>query len=349
MSRFNVSRLHDACREIFIRAGVPAEDAEMLAEVLVTTDMRGVHSHGVVRSARYIDCIRAGGIRPSADLEILNDTPCAVQVSAAGSLGIPASVKALELLLKRAEKQPVTVVTVNHSDHYGAAGYYAMRGAEAGFLTFSMSNTVPLIAAPGGAASVIGNNPFAYAAPGARHRAVLFDVCMSKVASGKIEIAAREGRRIPRGWILNAKGEATEDPQDIYNGGIMLPFAEHKGYGFAIMVELMTGVLGLSGLLSGVHSWNTLPGRDADTGHCFLALNPAFFGGAERFRARVDAMIDELKRSPVAPDAERTLYPGELEFEREADARANGVPLPEASVRELQRAAALTGVRLNLE
>ena len=349
MSRFNVSRLHDACREIFIRAGVPAEDAEMLAEVLVTTDMRGVHSHGVVRSARYIDCIRAGGIRPSAELEILNDTPCAVQVSAAGGLGIPASVKALELLLKRAEKQPVTVVTVNHSDHYGAAGYYAMRGAEAGFLTFSMSNTVPLIAAPGGAASVIGNNPFAYAAPGARHRAVLFDVCMSKVASGKIEIAAREGRRIPRGWILNAKGEATEDPQDIYNGGIMLPFAEHKGYGFAIMVELMTGVLGLSGLLSGVHSWNTLPGRDADTGHCFLALNPAFFGGAERFRARVDAMIDELKRSPVAPDAERTLYPGELEFEREADARANGVPLPEASVRELQRAAALTGVRLNLE
>ena len=254
----------------------------------------------------------------------------------------------MDRLIEQAGNLPVAVATVNHSDHFGAAGYYTMRGAEAGLIMFAMSNTVPLLAAPGGRAAVIGNNPFAYSAPGEKYRALLFDICMSRVASGKIEIAAKEGCSIPEGWILNSEGAPTTDPQDIYRNGIMLPFAEHKGYGFAVMVELLTGVLGGAGLLSGVHSWNRQPGLDADTGHCFIAFNPEFICGGARFRSRVDTMIDELKRSPVA-DGQRVLYPGELEFEREQEARQNGVSLPDASVQELRRAAELTHVSVNFE
>jgi len=122
-------------------------------------------------------------------------------------------------------------------------------------------------------------------------------------------------------------------------------FAEHKGYGFATMVEAMTGVLAMSGMMSGVNSWNMQPGRDADTGHCFIVVNPAFFGGKDALRERIDAMIDELKRCPTVEGANEVLYPGELEWRREAAARAEGVELPVASEKELARAAEMTGVR----
>ena len=124
----------------------------------------------------------------------------------------------------------------------------------------------------------------------------------------------------------------------------MLPFAEHKGYGLAVMVEMMTGVLGMAGVMAGVHSWNTQPGRDADTGHSFVVVNPEFFGGAEAFRARIDAMIDELKACPPCEGATEVLYPGELEWRREAKALAEGVNLPAASVAELNRAAKMAGI-----
>ena len=336
--KYGVEELKGRVARIATGAGIPEGDAKTIADVLVTTDMRGVHSHGVVRIARYIDCIRAGGIRPDAEIEILKESPSSLMVSAAGGLGIPAAKKTMDRLLAKAERTAIAVATVNHSDHYGAAGHYSMMAADRGFIGFSMSNTCPLVAPTCGRAAAIGNNPFAYSAPGARYRAILFDVCMSKVAAGKLVIAAEAGKSIPDDWILTKDGRPTTDPGEIWKDAIMLPFAEHKGYGFAVMVEMMTAALGLSGMMSGVHSWNTQPGRDADTGHTFIVINPEFFGGGASFRSRVDAMIDELKRCPVAEGAKEILYPGELEWRREAAALRDGIELPEASEKELARA-----------
>lgn len=343
---YDVGQLKAKTAEIAERAGVPPADAAMIADVLVTADARGISSHGVVRLARYIDCIRAGGIKPAAELEILNESPNSLMVSAAGGLGIPAAVKTMDRLLEKAKAQAISIATVSHSDHYGAAGYYAMMAADRGLVGFSASNTCPLVAPTGGRAATIGNNPFAYAAPGAKHRAVLFDVCMSKVAAGKLVIAAEAGQKIPEGLILTKEGRPTTDPGEIWHDAVMLPFAEHKGYGLAVMVEMMTGVLGMAGMMAGVHSWNTQPGRDADTGHSFVVVNPEFFGGAEAFRARIDAMIDELKACPPCEGSAEVLYPGELEWRREAKALAEGVNLPAASIAELNRAAKMAGVEL---
>lgn len=329
--------------DIAVKAGIPAADAATIAEVLVLTDARGIHSHGVVRLARYLDCIRAGGIKAAAEPVVLKESASSLMVSAAGGLGIPAATKTMERLLAKMPETAIGVATVNHSDHYGAAGHYAMMAAERGYVGFSMSNTCPLVAPTGGRAAAIGNNPFAYAAPGERHRALLFDVCMSKVAAGKLVIAAEAGKKIPTDWILTKDGRPTDDPDEIWHGAIMLPFAEHKGYGFAAMVEMMTGVLAMSGMMSGVNSWNTVPGRDADTGHAFIVINPAFFGGVDVFRRRIDAMIDELKACPPAEGVKEVLYPGELEWRREAAARADGIELPEASAKELARAEEMVG------
>jgi LDH2 family malate/lactate/ureidoglycolate dehydrogenase len=341
MKKWKPEELKDTVAAICRAGGIPSADADMIADVLVTTDMRGIHSHGVVRLARYLDCIRAGGIKPAVEPATLNESGNSLMVSANGGLGIPASVKTMTRLLEKAEKNAIAMATINHSDHYGAAGYYAMMAADRGFVGFSMSNTCPLVAPTGGCAAAIGNNPFAYAAPGETHRAVLFDVCMSKVAAGKLVIAAEAGKKIPSDWILTKEGKPTDDPNEIWHDAVMLPFAEHKGYGFATMVEVMTGVMAMSGMMGGVHSWNTQPGRDADTGHCFMVINPGFFGGVPEFRKRIDAMIDELKRCPTIDGVSEVLYPGELEWRREESARRDGIALPEASEKELARASGM--------
>ncbi len=348
--RFNCAELEKFVQKIFQAGNVPAAGAKALAEVLVKTDMRGVFSHGVVRSARYLDCIRAGGIHPDAALKTIAETPASFRFDAAGGLGIPASLEAVDRLIERAKTLPIAVATINHSDHFGAAGYYALRCADAGLIGFAMSNTCPLMAPTNGATARIGNNPFAYAAPaGKKYRAVLFDICMSTVACGKIAIAAAEKKPIPFGWMLDKEGRPTDDPQWCFDGGVLLPFGGHKGYGLAMMVEILTGALGGAGMLSGVNSWNTVPGRDADTGHAFLAINPEFFGGLAEFERRMEAMIDEIVTSPKAPGCDRILYPGELEFERERRAVETGLELPEASVAELKRAAELTGLAFETE
>jgi len=223
-----------------------------------------------------------------------------------------------------------------------------MRCAEAGLVGFCMSNTCPLMAPTGGASLRIGNNPFAYSAPAGKYRAVLFDICMSMVACGKVEIAAAENHKIPLGWMLDKHGNPTDDPKQYFDGGLMLPFGGHKGYGLAFMVEIMTAILGQAGTLSEVKSWNTVPERDANTGHCFIVINPEFFGGLSQFEARMEHMIAEIIQSPKAPGVERIYYPGEIEFQKEADAKENGVILPEASVEQLRRALKLVNLPFTL-
>ena len=334
----SINDLTARCQNLLMRAGVKEVPALRTAETLLSADARGINSHGVIRLARYIDCIKSGGIIPDAEVRIIDEGPAFIRASAAGGLGIPASYEVTSRLIAKAAAMPLVAATVNHSDHYGAAGFYAMKCADAGLIGFSMSNTCPLIAVTGAAAAGIGNNPFAYAAPAGKFRAVLFDICMSVVASGKIIIAAADNKPIPEGWILDKYGKPTTDPQAIYDGAIMLPFGGHKGYGLAMMVEMLAGVLAGAGTLSGVNSWNTIPGQDADTGHFFLAINPEFFGGLANFTTRMEKVIEELTTAPKVDGVQKIYYPGELEFISEKRAQENGIDLPDASAAELDRA-----------
>lgn len=137
---------------------------------------------------------------------------------------------------------------------------------------------------------------------------------------------------------MTADGQPTTDPQQIYHGAVMLPFGAHKGYGLAVLVELLAGVLANASILSEVHSWNMQPGRDSGTGHFFMTINPEFFGGRQRCVERAEQMITELLSAPKAPGVERIYYPGEIEFEKEARALREGLDLPDESYSELLRA-----------
>lgn len=336
------------CVKVFESCGVPSEDARMASEALVLTDMRGIWSHGVMRVAHYVKCLQSGGLKADNNLTVLDSGPAFLRLSAGGGMGIPASIRAIDMTIELAKKSPVVITTVSHSDHYGAAGLYAMRCADAGLVGYSMSNTCPMIAITGSSTKGIGNNPFAYAAPGRKYRGVLFDVCMSVVASGKVQIAHAEGKKIPFGWIIDKDGNPTDDPGEIYKNGTFLPFGGHKGYGFAVMVEMMTSTLAGAGMMGEVRSWNKTPGRESNTGHCFMAMNPEFFGGLEQFRSRMDEMIDNLTSLPRVPGCDKIYYPGEIEFEHEAEALEKGVPLTQASMDEMNVAAQLTGIPFDL-
>ncbi len=148
-----MNELTSRAQNLLERAGVPSKAAARTAETLVSADARNIHSHGVVRLARYIDCIQSGGIRPDAEVKIIDEGPAFLRVSANGGLGIPASCETIERLIAKSADLPLAAASVNHSDHYGPAGYYAMKCAEAGLIGFSMTNTCPLIAVTGAAAA----------------------------------------------------------------------------------------------------------------------------------------------------------------------------------------------------
>lgn len=346
---FDPVLLEDFCVKLFEKVAVPEKDARIISRALVVTDMRGIHSHGVVRIARYMDCVLCGGIKPAAEPIVEEESASHLRISANGGLGIAASYKATEMLIRKAQESAISIATVTHSDHFGAAGLYSLMMAEAGLIGYSMGNTCPLMAVTGGTSKIIGNNPFSCSCPAGKYRAVLFDICMSVAANGKLILAAEEGKSIPDGYLLTKDGKPTNDPSEIYKGGIMLPVGDHKGYGFAVMVEMMTSLLGGDGLLSSIHSWNTVPGRDAGSAHCFMAINPKYFGGLEPFVARTEKMIDELKSSNLAPGVDKIRYPGEKEFDKEALAAEKGLLLPVASLHELARAAKIAGLEKELE
>lgn len=341
---YSASALESFCADIFFKSHVPILDAEILAQTLVRTDMRGVHSHGVVRISRYLKCVRAGGINPNIEPSILAEGPNFTRYDGRSGLGIPLAMKAVRRAVDIARQHTIGLVTVNHSDHFGAAGHYALYCAEQGMIGITMSNTCPLVAVTGSAGRVIGNNPLAYAVPAQKYRAVLYDVSMSVVASGKVELAHSHGERIPFGWILDPLGNPTTDPRHIYQNGAMLPFGGHKGYGLAVLVEVLAGALASAGILDEVKSWNETPGKDANTGHCFIAINIANLLSLEAFRHRIDDMITRMIQAPRAVGVDRIYYPGEIEFEREAAAEIGGIRLPDASVTALHEAADMVGL-----
>lgn len=336
--------LREICAELFEKSGVPREDAEIISEVLLVTEMRGVKSHGLMRVERYVDCLLSGGIKPRADIRIEKDSPSRALMDGGGGPGIVISYRAMNLAIEKAGKTGIGMVCVKNSHHFGAAGYYTMMCAEKNMAGIAMSNADPLMAVTGGASRTIGNNPFSYAVPAGKYGAVMLDIAMSQVADGKIQIAKKLNQRVPEGSFLDSGGRPSTDPDDYFNGGVLLPFGGHKGYGLALMVECLAGVLSGAAVTKEVKAWNEEPGKSGNTGHFFLAVDIEDIMPSEDFKARMVELVEEMLAAPRAENAGRILYPGQLELEREREARAVGaVELEDSCVESLERTAARLG------
>ena len=337
--------LKDKLLELFGTLGVSAEDAGMVADTLIKADQWGVASHGVMRVERYVKCLQSGGILPKAEFTVEQQFGGWVRASGNGGLGIPASCKATELVIKLARENGIGVVNLRQSHHNGAEGVYADAIAREGMIGMVMSTGNPIMAVTGSCEATIGNNPFAYAVPAGKYDTLMMDVAMSAVADGKIRVLKSMGKLLDPGCVLDKNGNPTIVPDEYLDGGVLLPFGAHKGYGLSVMVECMAGIMSGAALTHEINSWNEIPGHCGNTGHIFMAMDISKMMDVADYVKSVETMIEQFKVAKKAEGIAEIFYPGELEHRRAAQAGENVSLLPD-TCESLERACKACGIQM---
>ena len=330
MSKIKIPDLKDFCKAALQKEGMKNEYAAIVAEVLSETDAFGIHSHGTKNLPGYIQKIRAGGIDIHAEPEIISDAASLATIDAKRAIGMVPSVQAMELACQKAANTGLALITVRNSCHFGAAGYYANIAAKCGMVGIAMSNVDPNMTIPGAKGMVVGNNPFAYAAPMKNGESLFLDIAMSNVASLKVVQARKDGRRIPDNWIVDKNGLPTTDPSRYPEEGAMQPMAAHKGYGLAILVDLLTAILsdGCTSMEGQISSWCFAMERPNNVCHTFLAIDPQAFPVGNSLAARVSEIARTLRNAPKAQNSAQIFTPGEIEWARHRHAEQEGISLP---------------------
>jgi LDH2 family malate/lactate/ureidoglycolate dehydrogenase len=327
--------LHRFCAAAFERVGVPAEDAALVADTLVEADLRGVHSHGVWWLITYTQRLRHGGLNPRPDIRVVRETPAMALLDADRGMGQVGGIAAMRCAIQKARATGVGVAAVRNSNHFGAAAYYALMAVPEGQIGFAVSDAEPTMAPWGGAKAVVGNNPMAYAIPTGDDFSIVLDMAQSVVAWGKIFLAAQRGENIPPTWALNTSGEPTEDPHEAM-AGLLLPVGGYKGYGLALVMEILSSVL-----VGATFGLDMPPMADAaatqDTGHFFLALDIDHFMPLATFKQRMANLIAEHRGVPRAPGVDRIYLPGEIEHLKRTQRLGSGIPLEDYITQALRR------------
>jgi LDH2 family malate/lactate/ureidoglycolate dehydrogenase len=320
--------------EVVQRMGTPRDIAEDVAEVLVASDRRGIASHGTARLTQYVALVEAGVMDPVARPITLRERPALVLMSAQNGWGHHASRVAVDLAIERARDTGTATVVVRRSNHYGIAGWYALRAAAQGLIGISLTNSSPLVAPTRSRQPLLGTNPIAVAAPAGRFGTFCLDMATSTVPRGRIEVAARRGWTLPVGWAIDAQGSPATTAEAALEGSLHpLGGEEHsggyKGYGLAMVVELLTGILGGAAFGPNVVSLFSTHEGPADLGETFVVIDPAAIDDATGgFERRLETLLGQLVEAPVAPDAPGpVLVHGapEAEAERRADDRGIAV------------------------
>lgn len=338
--------LHAACLTLLQAVGVSDDQANVVADVLVRADLRGIASHGVLRLPAYVHKIRAGLLKPDTPWICLRETPATALYDAGMGLGPVAGLWGMKEAVKRAEQCGIGAVGVSNASHFGIAAYYALQAVEAGMIGVAISNAAASMAPWGGVEARLGTNPVCMAIPTQDEVPLVLDMAASVVARGKIRLAQRESRPIPQGWALDANGQPTTDPQAAM-AGTLLPIGGPKGYGIALVNDILAGIL--TGSPSGieVRSIHDLE-QPSPVGFFFQVLQIEAFSLRQTFFDRLEVQLTAIRSSPRAQGVERIYIPGEIEWECEQDHRRNGIPIGSATLKALHELAEELGVHIQL-
>lgn len=352
---YSLDHLHEFCRRVFERAGVPAGEAELAAEVLNAADRRGIDSHGVARLETYHDLLSKGRINPRPNIQVVRETASTATVDGDNGLGLVVGPKANEMAMDRAAAAGSGWIAVCNTNHFGIAGYYVLEALKRDLIGVAMTNSTKTVAPLWGREKMLGTNPIAIAFPGMEEPPVVVDMATSTVPLGAIEIAIRKGRSIPAGWAIDRRGEDTTDPHEVVSGGALLPLGStregggHKGYCLAGVVDILCGVLSGAG-------WGPftppfalglpMPERTVGKGigHFFGAMDIGGFIEPDNFRRQIDDWIRTFRATEPLPGTTGPLIPGDPEREAEAARRESGVPVLMPVVEALRRISAETGI-----
>lgn len=329
--------------QLLEKLGLSSEDASITAHILVETDLRGIDTHGVAKLPQYSQIIAAHGIDPKAKTKIIEERGFFALYDAQLGMGFAPSYKGMERAIETAEKMGIGMVGVRNSSHFGAAGHYALMAAERDMLGFVTTNSRALLPAPGSLEAVVGNNPFAFAAPCKEELPFLFDMACSVVAFSQVRMLERRGEKMPPGWGYDRDGLPTLDPKDLISGGgLIAPLGGHKGYGLALMMDILSGVL--TGAATGKEVRAMLPGGREGCGHFMVALNIDFVTSLEEFKENMDVWIQEIRSAKTDPQEEGIRIPGERGFKEKERRLREGIPIPKEVAEDLGALAKELGV-----
>ena len=315
------------------RFETPPDIAAHVAEVLVAADRRAIASHGTARLPQYIALIEAGVMKPTARPRLVRSRTAIALFDANNGWGHHASRVALDTAIEGARAHGSFTAIVRNSNHFGIAGWYALRAADAGLIGISMTNASPVVAATRGVGPVVGTNPIALAAPMRDHDHFCLDMATSTVTRGRVEVALRRNEALQPGWAVDGAGRPTTEPGAALEGAL-LPLGGleetggYKGYGLALLVDILTGVLGGGAAAPLIGPLFSTTGGKADLGQTFVVIDPQAIEEPGAFEARMETEFRLLTESATAPDAPgRILVPGEPEMEAERRSVERGVAI----------------------
>ncbi len=327
-------RLNAFIIEVTRKAGLPEEQACILADTLVEADLKGIRTHGLLRLPIYVKRMETGAVNVKDEMAVIRESKAVRQLDARNGLGQVACFRGMGLALTKAEEFGLGACGVFNSNHCGALGYYTDLAAEKKMIGIMTTNVFPLMAPVGGKAKVVGNNPFAISVPRREGPPITYDVATSTVSFGKVLTYLRRGEKIPLGWVLDGRGLPTDNPEELISRrGSMTPFTGHKGYGLAFVLEILAGVLTGAAFGQGLHSL-----YDADhlagLGQFLLAVNIECFMEPEVFFQRLEDWVGEVKFSPLAEGSQEILIPGELEQKNKMENLKTGLIYDDALLKE---------------
>ena len=335
--------------DAFVAYGVPREDAEICADVLMESDRRGIESHGVNRfKPIYLDRIKAGILNPVTEYEVLKETPTTAVVDGHDGMGMVISKRAMQTAIDKAKKYGMGMVAVRNSSHYGIAGYWTTMATKQGMIGITGTNARPSIAPTFGVENMLGTNPLTIALPTDEEFPFCIDCATSITQRGKIEYYARNDKPTPAGMVIGRDGSAQTDSKQILVdltkgeaalaplGGIGEELAGYKGYGYATVVEILSAALQAGSymkMLTGMDENGNK--RPYHLGHFFIAIDPEAFMGLDTFKKTCGDILRALRNSEKAPGEERIYTAGEKEWLVWQDRKDKGVPVNAAVQKEM--------------
>ncbi|MCF3933428.1 Ldh family oxidoreductase [Acuticoccus sp. M5D2P5] len=347
--RIDADALEGLVKAMLARVGVPEEDGAIVAGSLVGADARGMNSHGMLRLPVYIRRLKEGGFNPVSEAKIVAESPATLVIDGGDGLGSVLTKRAMDMAIERARETGIAAVGIRNSNHNGENAYYVQQAVAQDMIGIATTNGSPIMPVWGGKTPLTGPLPIAIGVPAGTHRPIVLDAALGMSSRGKILYYAEKGMELPEGWLVDADGKPTRDPNWVKNGGWILPIGGHKGFGLILACEI------LSGLLTGGNFGKELTNLydDVNTpqknGHFVIALNIAKFTDLDHFKGRMDQFIDMMKASELVAGAQEILMPGEIEFRKEEEQRANGIVLAKNVLDEVLAAARDLGITVETE
>jgi LDH2 family malate/lactate/ureidoglycolate dehydrogenase len=329
------------CTNIFLACGMNAEDAALLAETLVHSDMRGIHSHGVLRIPDYVKKLTLEGVDPRGRPHIVSERGAALVVDGGNSMGQIGGTFAMKRAISKARDTGLCFAAVRGSNHCGALDWYTLMAAEAGMIGIAGTNALPTMAPWGGTEKIVGINPLSIAIPSADGNHFVLDFAFGATAHGKIRVYHQKGSPIPEGWAFDSHGHPTTDAAKALEG-LIQPIGAHKGVGLGMAIGMLSSLL--SGAAYGTELGNMTDGpKPGLDGHFFMAINVAFFEDVLAFKKRVVAIADQVHASQRRAGIDRLYSPGEVEREIAKDYAENGILLAADTINGILHTAAELG------